>query len=109
MSQRDRDRLVVLKKAQKKLITQKQAAAELGLGERQVRRLLVKLKEAGDRAAIHGLRGRPSNRRLSEKSRQQAVRILSQACTGASARRWPASIWPTNTSCTSGGKRCGRS
>ena len=78
MSQRDRDRLVVLKKAQKKLITQKQAATELGLGERQVRRLLVKLKEAGDRAAIHGLRGRPSNRRLSEKSRQQAVRILSQ-------------------------------
>ncbi len=28
MTQRDRDRLVVLKKAQKKLITQKQAAVE---------------------------------------------------------------------------------
>ena len=37
---RDRDRLVVLKKAQKKLITQKQAAAELRLCERQVRRLV---------------------------------------------------------------------
>ena len=29
MTQRDRDRLVVLKKAQKKLITQRQAAEEL--------------------------------------------------------------------------------
>ena len=44
MTQRDRDRLVVLKKAQKKLITQKQAAAELELTERQVRRLLKELK-----------------------------------------------------------------
>src|SRR5512134_2881449 len=78
MTPRDRDRLVVLKKAQRKLITQKQAAAELSLTERHVRRLLVKLKEAGDKAVIHGLRGRPSNRRVSEKTREKAVRILSQ-------------------------------
>jgi hypothetical protein len=78
MTQRDRDRLVVLKKAQKKLITQKQAAAELELTERHVRRLLVKLKEVGDRAVIHGLRGRRSNRRVSEKTCEKAVRILSQ-------------------------------
>ena len=31
---------MMLKKAKKKLITQKQAASELGLSERQVRRLL---------------------------------------------------------------------
>ena len=43
MSQRDRDRLVVLKKAQKKLIAQRQAAEELQLSERQIRRLLDKL------------------------------------------------------------------
>ncbi len=42
MTQRDRDRLVVLKKAQKKLITQRQAAVELQRSERQVRRLLVR-------------------------------------------------------------------
>ena len=49
MTQRDRDRLVVLKKAQKKLITQKQAASELRLTERQVRRLLKRLKGEGDK------------------------------------------------------------
>jgi hypothetical protein len=78
MTQRDRDRLVVLKKAQKKLITQRQAAEELELTERQVRRLLVKLKEVGDKAVIHGLRGRESNRRLEEDTSKEAIRILSQ-------------------------------
>ena len=34
MTQAERDRLVALKKAKKKLITQKQAAEELGLTER---------------------------------------------------------------------------
>jgi transposase len=78
MTQRDRDRLVVLKKAQKKLITQKQAAAELALSERHIRRLLKQLKAGGDKAVIHALRGRPSNRRLSEAVRHRILEILSQ-------------------------------
>src|SRR3954462_4968596 len=78
MTQRDRDRLVVLKKAQKQLITQVQAACELDVSERQVRRLLVKLRESGDKSVIHGLRGRASKRRLRGGKRQKAVRILSQ-------------------------------
>ena len=44
MTQAERDRLVALKKAKKKLITQKQAAEEIGVTERQVRRLLRKLR-----------------------------------------------------------------
>ena len=62
MTQRDRDRLVVLKKAQKKLIKQSQAAKELDVSPRQVRRLLRRLREQGDAAVVHALRGRPSNR-----------------------------------------------
>jgi transposase len=77
MTQRDRDRLVVLKKAQKKLITQSQAAKELDVSERHVRRLLVRLREGGDRSVIHGLRGRESNRKLSAETREKAIRILS--------------------------------
>ena len=78
MTQRERDRLVALKKAQRKQITQKQASEEMGVSERQVRRLLAKLKETGDRAVIHGLRGRPSNRKQNEEQRAEAVRILSR-------------------------------
>jgi hypothetical protein len=77
MTQRDRDRLVVLKKAQKRLITQEQAAGELEITPRQVRRLLRRLKKEGDRAVIHKLRGQPSNRKTEEKTRQKIVQILS--------------------------------
>ena len=78
MTQAERDRLVALKKAKKKLITQKQAAEELGITERHVRRLLRELKRRGDKIVAHGLRGLPSNRKLSADTEQKAVAILSQ-------------------------------
>src|SRR5258707_109047 len=77
MTQAERDRLVALKKAKKKLITQKQAAEEIGITERQVRRLLRKLQRKGDQAVIHELRGRESNRKLSSEMEQRAMAILS--------------------------------
>jgi transposase len=77
MTQADRDRLVTLKKAKKKLITQREAAEELGLSVRHVKRLLYALKKHGDKAVIHGLRGRPSNRKMAETVEQEAVTILS--------------------------------
>ncbi len=78
MTQRERDRLVALNKADKKLITQKQAAQQIGLSERQVRRLLAKLRSQGDRAVIHAARGRASNRKISAKVEKQVVAILSK-------------------------------
>src|SRR5882724_12688916 len=79
MTQAERDRLVALKKAKKKLITQKEAAEELGITERHVRRLLRQLKRRGDKVVAHALRGLPSNRKLSADTEQEAVTILSQA------------------------------
>jgi len=77
MTQVERDRLVALKKAKKKLITQKQAAEEIGVTERQVRRLLRKLRRKGDRAVIHELRGRGSNRKLAAEMEERAMTVLS--------------------------------
>ncbi len=79
MTQADRDRLVTLKKASKKLITQRQAAEELGLSVRHVKRLLRALKQHGDKAVVHGLRGKTSNRRIEEETEKEAVKILSAA------------------------------
>src|SRR6266404_1438658 len=78
MTQQDRDRLVALKKAKKKLITQRQAAEELGQTERHVRRLLVKLRKQGDAAVVHALRGQSSNRKLDEKIKTKAMAMLRQ-------------------------------
>src|SRR5450631_2943411 len=77
MTQADRDRLVTLRKAKKKLITQQEAAEELKLSVRQVKRLLRAFKQFGDKVVVHGLRGKASNRRIEEKIEKQAVRILS--------------------------------
>ena len=78
MTQADRDRLVALKKAKKNLITQREAAAELKLSVRQVQRLLHGLRQRGDKVVVHGLRGKPSSRRIEEKIEREAVKILSQ-------------------------------
>jgi transposase len=78
MTQQDRDRLVALKKAKKKLIPQRQAAEELGISERHIRRLLVRLRKQGDAAVTHALRGQPSNRKLDEKIKTRALAMLKQ-------------------------------
>jgi biotin operon repressor len=78
MTQAERDRLVALKKAEKKQITQKRAAEELGITERHVRRLLRELKRRGDKVVAHGLRGLASNRKISADTEREAVAILSQ-------------------------------
>jgi predicted DNA-binding transcriptional regulator YafY len=67
----ERDRLVALKKAKKKLITQKQAAAEIGVSERQIRRMHRKHEERGDKAVIHAARGRESNRKIAASVKQE--------------------------------------
>jgi DNA-binding Lrp family transcriptional regulator len=77
MTQKDRDRLVGLQKAKKGLITQREAAEEIRQSERHVRRLLKKLRGKGDAVIVHGLRGRRSNRKIDEKVKQAAIKILS--------------------------------
>lgn len=77
MTQTDRDRLVALKKAQSRKLTQRQAAEELAITERQVRRLLAKLRSGGDKGILHGLRGR-SNRRIDDMNKEQVIGILKQ-------------------------------
>jgi transposase InsO family protein len=77
MTQADRDRLVTLRKAKKRLITQQEAAAELELSVRQVKRMLYALKKRGDRSVVHGLRGKPSKWRIEQAVEKEAVKILS--------------------------------
>ena len=63
MSQAERDVLAVMRPVLAGQRTQAEAGRLLGLGVRQVRRLQRRLEAEGDAAVVHGLRGRPSNRR----------------------------------------------
>jgi transposase len=78
MSQRERDRLKVLHEVGKGQLTQRAAARQLDVSERQVRRLLAKLKVNGDGSVIHGLRGRQSNRTISAEVQQRVIEELSR-------------------------------
>jgi transposase len=78
LSQRERDRLQVLHEIQQKHLTQVAAAERLKVTDRQVRRMLVRLRERGDRSLVHGLRGRPSNRKLAARLEQKILARLRQ-------------------------------
>jgi hypothetical protein len=76
MTQAERDQLVVLKKTKKGQMTQKEAAAELQVTERQIRRMIWRLKKVGDKSVIHGLKGKISNSKLKTAVRKRAMEIL---------------------------------
>jgi transposase len=56
-------------------LTGSEAAQNLGLSLRHVRRLLARLRQEGRGALVHGNRGRPSSHRLSEATRQQVLAL----------------------------------
>lgn len=78
LSQRERERLKVLHQVEQRQLTQLEAGERLRLSERQVRRLLMWVRQAGDRGVVHRLRGRPSNRTLAVTVQKRALALLGQ-------------------------------
>jgi transposase len=76
MSQSERDDLHWLKRVEAGSMTQREAAEKMGVTTRWVRKLVKRMKKQGDAVVIHGLRGRTSNRKLSDKTQRQALAIL---------------------------------
>src|SRR5438876_11702658 len=76
LSTKDRDRLKVLHEVKGKHLTQRAAAQQLGISDRWVRKLLVRVKQEGDSGIVHRLRGRVSNRRLPESLRTQTLKLV---------------------------------
>jgi len=78
MSQEERDWLEWLKRVQGGVVTQRQAAAKMGVSDRWVRKLLRRMEADGDGVVVHGLRGRSSNRQIDEQTRARAIVLLKQ-------------------------------
>jgi len=76
MSQQERDRLDWLKRARVRKMTQRAAEEKMGVSERWARKPLQRLKRDGDRVVVHGLRGRPSNRKIRSEMRKRALEAL---------------------------------
>ena len=78
LSQRERDWLKVLHEVEQKHLTQVAAAQRLKRTDRQVRRMLIRLREHGDGGIVHRLRGRPSNRKLAGTLEQKILARVGQ-------------------------------
>jgi transposase len=78
MSQKERDVLKILQGVLDGKRTQAEAARLLDLTPRHVRRLQRRLEADGDPALVHGLRGRPSNRRTDPAHRQKVLEAYRQ-------------------------------
>jgi len=78
MSQQEQSRSEVMRLYVEGYIKQKDAAGRMGLSTRQVRRLAHSYRQQGSRALIHGNRGKASNRKIREATRQHAVASIRQ-------------------------------
>ena len=75
MSIGERRRLVVLSQVSAGQLSVAGAGRELGLSERQVRRVWKRYRQEGDAGLIHRLRGQPGNRRLDASLRQRVIEL----------------------------------
>jgi len=75
MNTKERQRLPILGHLKHGLTTVVEAAAALGISERQMYRVLDRYRSQGDRGLIHRLRGQTSNRGYPPEVRTQALRL----------------------------------
>ncbi len=76
MSRKERDRLKVIDQLERGKLKQVEAGRIMRVSARQVRRLLKKYREKGDAGIVHGLRGKPSNNRISDELQNKAVKLV---------------------------------
>jgi len=76
MSQGELKRLHVIRKAIDRAITQADAATSVDLCERQIRRIVARVKQEGDKGIVHRSRGRTSNAAKSEAVKDKVLKLF---------------------------------
>ncbi len=76
MSKKELNRLPIIESVAKRKMTQVEAASQLGLSDRQVRRIVVNFSKLGPAGLIHHLRGRPSNHSYPQEIKDRAVSLV---------------------------------
>ena len=76
MSVKEVDRLEIIQKAEGKLLSQREAAEQLKISSRQVRRVQRAYRSEGASGILSKRRGRQSNNRLDDLERSEAIRLI---------------------------------
>jgi len=75
MSGKELRRVHVIRQVMEQQLTQVKAGALLGLTPRQVRRLIARVRQEGNRGLVHRARGKPSNRRRPESVKAKVLTL----------------------------------
>jgi hypothetical protein len=78
MNKKEIDRVTLLTQVKAGLLTQVKAGELLGISDRQVRNLLIKLEKLGPKGIISQKRGKPSNRQTKTSSKGLILRIIQE-------------------------------
>ena len=78
MKPREIKRLHLIHQALEKKVSQQEAAEVASLSTRQMRRLMKRVRQEGDRGILHRQRGRPSNRRIGERIKGRVLELYQQ-------------------------------
>ena len=82
MSGRELDRVTVMTSLKSQIINGTEAALQMHLSTRQVRRLKVRFNAMGAPGLIHRLRGKPSNRKLPKAESDAILKLLRKEYAG---------------------------
>jgi transposase InsO family protein len=75
LSLKEIDRLMLISQIEEEKISVLEAASLLGLSQRQIYRILKRVKSEGSKGIIHKLRGRKSNRGYPEEIKEKTIKI----------------------------------
>lgn len=76
MSRREAKRLHIIHQALDEKITQAEAAGLIGLVDRQIRRMIRRIREEGDEGICHRSRGKASNHRIPRKVKERVLKLF---------------------------------
>lgn len=76
MSKKELRRIPIIHRVMEKRLTQVKAAEMLDLSDRQIRRIICKIKTGGDSAIVHGNRGKESPFKFSEEYENKIIGVV---------------------------------
>lgn len=76
MSRREVKRLHIIREALDEQITQTEAARLIDISDRQIRRMIKRIREEGDEGICHRSRGKASNRRIPKTVKERVLKLF---------------------------------
>src|SRR3972149_9738859 len=82
MTQKELNRVSIINNVLKKVVTQKDAACDLDLSDRQIRRVVKRVRKEGGKGILHKSRGKPSPKAIPEAVKAKVLSLYEKRYNG---------------------------